>query len=64
MRGRKPRRLILDPGDVSILETIARSRSRPWFQVRHAQILLGVAGGQRVQNIAFQGERQELVYPH
>src|SRR5712692_9164580 len=54
MRGRKPRALMLDPGDVSILETLARSRSRPWFQVQHAQILLGVALGQRVQNVAWQ----------
>src|SRR5438552_11808695 len=54
MRGRKPRALTLDPEDVPFLETIARSRSFPWFQVQHARILLGVAAGQRIQSIAFQ----------
>ena len=54
MRGRKPRSLLLDPDDVSILEILARSRSHSWFQVQHAQILLDSAQGQRVQDVAWQ----------
>ena len=54
MRGRKPRSLILVPDDVSILEILARSRSHSWFQVQHAQILLDIAHGQRVHNVAWQ----------
>lgn len=54
MRGRRPRPLALGAGDAAILELIARSRSRPWFQVQHARILLGVAAGQRVQALAAQ----------
>src|SRR5271157_4771330 len=54
MRGRKPRPLLLDPENAPILETLARGRSDPWFRVQHAQILLGVAAGQRVQSVAWQ----------
>ena len=54
MRGRRPRPLTLAADDVAILQMIARSRSRPWFQIQHARILLGVAAGQRVQTLALQ----------
>jgi hypothetical protein len=54
MRGRNPRPLTISAADASILESIVRCRSRPWFQVQHAQILLGIADGQRVQDVARQ----------
>ena len=54
MRGRRPRPLTLAAEDAAILRTMARSRSLPWFQVQHARILLGRAGGQRVQSLAAQ----------
>ena len=54
MRGRKPRTLNLHANDATILQALARSRSHSWFQVQHAQILLGVAFGQRVQHVAWQ----------
>src|SRR5512142_792140 len=51
MRGRKPRPLSLAPGDLPILQEIARSRSLPSFQVQHAQIVLAIAEGRRVQEV-------------
>ena len=54
MRGRKPRRLLLAAHDKSILEQIARRRTLPWFQVQRARAVLAIAGGERVQTVAFQ----------
>lgn len=54
MRGRKPRSISLVEQEVPLLEKIARSRTLPWFQVQRARILLAMAGGERVQTIAFQ----------
>src|SRR6266540_3758797 len=51
MRGRKPRVLNLDSDDAAILQTLACCRSRPWLQVQHARILLGIVAGQRVQTL-------------
>src|SRR5438876_10871440 len=52
MRGRRPRPLTLGSDDVAVLQSLARCRSRPWFQIQHARILLGVAAGQRVKTVA------------
>lgn len=52
MRGRKPRDLTIRPDDRAELEQIARSRYRPAFQVLRAIILLSIAGGERVRNVA------------
>jgi hypothetical protein len=54
MRGRKPRGLSLAAHDVFLLERIARSRILPWFQVQRARVVLAIAGGERVQTVAFQ----------
>lgn len=52
MRGRKPRELNIDANDRPILEEVARSRTLPWFQVERARIVLAVAAGQRIQELA------------
>jgi Winged helix-turn helix len=54
MRGRKPRDLSLAEEDEPILQAIARSRTLPWFQVQRARVVLAMAGGERVQTVAFQ----------
>lgn len=54
MRGRKPHQLSLAAPDRAVLEQIARSRTLPWFQVQRARALLGLAGGERVQTLAWQ----------
>ena len=56
MRGRKPRPLEIAPADVSLLQEIAHSRSRPWMQVQRARIVLAVAAGQRIQTVASQAQ--------
>ena len=40
MRGRKPRPVTLVAADVPILKAVARSRHLPFYQVRHARIVL------------------------
>lgn len=52
MRGRKPRGIELAAYDQGVLQGIARSRSRPWFQVQRARLVLAVAAGERVQTVA------------
>jgi hypothetical protein len=52
MRGRRPLPLSLSPGDRSILQEVARSRSLPFSQVQHARVVLAIAEGQRVQEVA------------
>src|SRR5512135_601244 len=54
MRGRKPRPFSVAPGDLPLLQEVARSRSLLFFQVQHARIVLAVAEGQRVQEVAAQ----------
>ena len=54
MRGRNPRRLSLAATDRAILEKLARRRTLPWFQVQRARALLRLAGGERIQNLAWQ----------
>ena len=47
MRGRKPEALTIHSPDLSELERIARSDALPWYQVRRARIVLGIAAGRR-----------------
>jgi len=49
MRGRNPQSLCLNAGDEMALRRIADSQTRPWYQVRRARTVLGIAIGQRVQ---------------
>ena len=53
MRGRKPRPIEIAPDDLPLLQQIAHSQIRPWYQVRRARILLGIAHGARTQLLAF-----------
>jgi hypothetical protein len=52
MRGRRPTPLTIPEADLPILEAVARSRRLCWFQVQHARIVLAVAGGERVGEVA------------
>jgi hypothetical protein len=52
MRGRRPTLLTIPAADMPILEAVARSRRLSWFQVQHARIVLAVAGGERVYDVA------------
>ena len=59
MRGRKPRPIEVAPEDLPVLQQIAQSQTRPWYQVRCARILLGIAEGGRTQTLAFQTQCNE-----
>jgi hypothetical protein len=52
MRGRKPCPLTLPKADAPLLEFIAHDRRLAWFQVPHARIVLALAAGERVGDIA------------
>jgi hypothetical protein len=54
MRGRKPQVLQIAPDDKPLLQQMARSQTRPWYQVQHARIVLVMAAGERVQAVASQ----------
>ena len=54
MRGRKPLVLRIVPHDAPILQQIARSRSLPWYQIQRAKIVLGVAAGEPIHDLAVQ----------
>lgn len=54
MRGRKPHVLQIAPDDKPLLQQLARSQTRPWYQVQHARIVLAMAAGERVQAVASQ----------
>src|SRR5208283_126991 len=54
MRGRKPEVLTILSPDISELEQIAHSDALPWYQVRRARIVLGIAAGQRREDLASQ----------
>jgi Homeodomain-like domain len=54
MRGRKPQLLQIPLDDRSLLQQLARSQIRPWYQVQHARIVLAIAAGERVQAVASQ----------
>src|SRR5271163_4524983 len=59
MRGRKPEVLTIRSPDMSALERIAHSDTSPWYQVRRARVVLGMATGQRREDIATQLECDE-----
>lgn len=52
MRGRKPRGVLLTADDRAVLEQLARRRSVAWSQVQRARIVLAIADGDRVQEVA------------
>jgi hypothetical protein len=52
MRGRKPRPLNIDPEDIPRLRRIARNAELPWSHVRLARVVLAIADGERVQDVA------------
>jgi hypothetical protein len=52
MRGRRPHPLTIAAADASLLRAIAHSRRLAWFQVQHARIVLAVAAGERVGDVA------------
>ena len=54
MRGRKPESLTIPSSDVSELEQLAHRDTSPWYQVRRARIILGIASGQRQEDLASQ----------
>ena len=53
MRGRKPRPIEIASEDLPVLQQIAHSQTRPWYQVRQARIRLGIAHGAQSQILAF-----------
>src|SRR5262249_51589767 len=59
MRGRKSEVLAIHSPDVPELERIAHSDASPWYQVRRARIVLGIAAGQRREDLAVQLECDE-----
>lgn len=59
MRGRRPRRLSIDPADLPLLRQIARSESLPWYQVRRARIVLANAQGAHNSTVASQMQCDE-----
>lgn len=59
MRGRRPRRLAIDPTDLPVLRQIARSDSLPWYQVRRARIVLANAQGVHNSTVAAQMQCNE-----
>jgi hypothetical protein len=59
MRGRKPNRFRIRPGDESELLQIAGSPGLPWFQVQRARIVLARAAGKRTGAVADQFQCDE-----
>jgi transposase len=54
MRGRRPDVLTIRSSDIAEFERIAHCDTLPWFRVRRARIVLGIAGGQRREVLASQ----------
>lgn len=52
-RGRKPHLPEILPLDQRSLERITLNRTAPWYQVQHAWILLDVAAGKPIEEIAY-----------
>lgn len=52
MRGRRPRLLTIPAADRPTLEFVAHDRRLAWFQVQHARIILAIAAGGRVSDLA------------
>src|SRR2546422_6169287 len=59
MRGRRPDGLTIRVADFPELERIAHSDTLPWFQVRRARIVLGIAAGRRREVLASQCDCSE-----
>src|SRR6267142_1888213 len=54
MRGRKPEGLTILAADRAELERVLHRDTSPWYQVRRARIVLGIAAGQRQEDLASQ----------
>lgn len=54
MRGRKTEAITVASSDLSELERIAHSDASPGYQIRRARIILGIAAGQRREDLASQ----------
>jgi len=54
MRGRKSKELAASQPDILALERVAHRDMSPWYQVRRARIILGLARGKRRTDIASQ----------
>ena len=52
MRGRKPRAFSLLPADLLTLRQFAHSRTLPFATVQRARVVLAVADGRRIQDVA------------
>jgi hypothetical protein len=52
MRGRRPDEVTIRSSDQAELERIAHSDTLPWFRVRRARIVLGMAAGRRREILA------------
>jgi transposase len=52
MRGRRPNELTIRGADKPELERMAHSDTLPWFRVRRARIVLGIAAGRRREVVA------------
>jgi hypothetical protein len=52
MRGRRPDEVTICSPDQAELERIAHSDTLPWFRVRRARIVLGMAAGRRREILA------------
>lgn len=59
MRGRRPEGLTILTPDIRELERIAHREMSPWYQVRRARIVLGIAAGLRREDLACQLECDE-----
>jgi transposase len=59
MRGRRPEELKLRGTDQAELVRVAHGDTLPWFQVRRARIILGIAAGQRRETLAAELECDE-----
>src|SRR5882672_487087 len=59
MRGRRPDAVTIRAPDKSKLERIAHSDRLPWFRVRRARIVLGMAAGRRREVLASELECDE-----
>jgi len=54
MRGRSPQPLHLSADDRVILQRVSRSQTLPWYQVRRARTILGIAAGERARTLSEQ----------
>jgi len=52
MRGRKPRPITINAADLPVLRWISESRTLPEYQIVRARVVLAVAAGDRIQEVA------------